>query len=305
MRRAAALLVGIALVAARLPAQQLLPTTPRFLDIVHLAQDGYGDSARVLIARILTRTPRTDSSYAEALFTAGAVARTGDSMHSAYARIVVEYARSPWADKAQLRLAELAYGNGDMNDVVSRVGQLFADYPESPVIATAALWGARAAFANRQLQQGCDWLTKGLARAGDDDLELRNQLLFAKQRCNIGTGVRLAPVNPDSLRQGPPPSGDTVAGRGAAPTRTAGGKTRTSIAAGPWRVQVAAISDKAAIRRLVQKLESAGFKAYAIPGPRNLTKVQAGPFPSRAAAAAQVARLKALAGGSPFVTTAP
>jgi len=305
-KRSVLLATALTIVTATpITAQQLLlPTSPRFQAIVRLAQDGYGDSARTLIAAVLARTQRTDSSYPEALYTAGTVARTGDSMRSAFARIVVEYSRSGWADKAQLRLAELSYGNGDMDDVVSRVSRLLTDFPLSPVIPTATLWGARAAFAQQKLQLGCDWLDRGLAKVGDD-LELRNQIAFAKQRCNIGTGVELAPVNPDSLRQGPPPGqADTAARRGGAPPQHPP-PPPAGRAAGPWRVQVAAISDKAVIRRLTQKIEGAGFKAYTVPGPKGLTKIQAGPFASRAAAAAQVARLKTLLGGKPFVTTAP
>ena len=57
--RTATLLALISAVATPLAAQQLLlPTTPRFQEIARLAQDGYGDSARALIARILARMPR-------------------------------------------------------------------------------------------------------------------------------------------------------------------------------------------------------------------------------------------------------
>lgn len=295
----------ITMLAARsAPAQlPLAPTTPKFQEIVRLAQDGYGDSARRVIARILSRTPNTDPTLAEALYTAGAVARTGQDTRMWFKRVVVEYSSSPWADKAQLRLTELSYGEGEMDDVVTRVTRLFTDYPSSPVIPTAALWGARAAFELQKIQQACDWLTRGIAAVGDD-LELRNQLQFAKQRCNVGNGVQFAPVVPESLRAGPlPRSPPDTTGRRAAvppPIKSASGKVVS-----PWRIQVAAISDRAVIRRLIQKIEAAGFHAYTVRGPKGLTKIQAGPFASRTAAVAQLHKLKAAVGGSPFVTTAP
>ena len=297
-----AALAGAAIGAGSLPAQlQLAPTTPRFQQIVRLAQDGYGDSARKTIARVLASTPAGDPAFAEALYTAGAVASTGQDTRMWFKRVVVEYPSSPWADKSQLRLAELSYGEGQMDDVVARVTRLFTDYPDSPTIPTATLWGARAAFDQQKLQQACDWLTRGIAAVGDD-LELKNQLQFARQRCNVGPRVQLAPVVPETLRAGPPrPPADTT-GRPAVeppPART------PRAAASPWRIQVAAISDKAVIRRTIQKLEAAGFRAYTVPGPRGLTKVQAGPFASRAAAVAQLAKLKAVVGGPAFVTPAP
>ncbi len=291
--------------ASALSAQVALPpTSPRFQEIARLAQEGYGDSARTLIAGVISRTAPADPAYAEALYTAGTVARTGDEMRTWFRRVVVEYPTSAWADKAQLRLAQLAFGNGDMSDVVIRVSRLFADYPDSPVIPTAALWGARAAFEQQKMQLACDWLTRGIAAAGDD-LELRNQLQFTKQRCNVGDGVRLSPPVAESLRAGPPPQTpvDTPAQRppsATPPVKPAGGTT-----ASPWRIQVAAIADQVVIRRLIQKIEAAGFTAYRVPGPRGLTKVQAGPFASRAAAAAKLARLKSAVSGSAFVTATP
>ncbi len=274
----------------------ILPTDPHLQDVVRLAQDGYGDSARTLIAGILGRTPPTDSLYPQALYTAGSVARSGDDMRADFARIVVEYPQSSWADNASLRLVQLEYGSGDMANVVSRVTRMFTDYPASPLIPAAALWGARAAFALQQVQQACDWIGRGLARVGDD-VELRNQLQFAKQRCAVGPGVQLAPVVPESLRAGPPPTpsrGDTTVPPIGA----------SAHAHSPWRVQVIAIADKAIIRRMIEKIKAGGFTAYTVPGPRGLTKVQAGPFATRAAAEASLERIRRAVGGKPFVTQA-
>jgi hypothetical protein len=296
--------------AAQVP---LAPTTARFADIARLAQEGYGDSARTAIARVLARTPETDASFPEALYTAGAVARTGDSMRTVFARIVVDYATSVWADKALVRLAQLEYGFGNMDKVVADVTRLVADYPSSPVLSTGVLWGARAAFSQQKMQVGCDWLTKGVAAAGDD-LELKNQLQFAKQSCNVGPGVQYAPMAHDSLRAGPPRT-DTATHAAAPPPPPPADKppaakppaTKPAPAAGasPWRVQVAAISDKAVIARMVKKIEGAGFKAYTAPGPNGLTKIQAGPFATRAAAVAGLPRVKAAVGGAPIVVPAP
>jgi DNA polymerase-3 subunit delta len=302
------MLAGSLLLAHPASAQvSLNPVTPRFQEIVRLAQDGYGDSARRVIARIVSQTPEGDPGLAEALYTAGAVASTGDETRNWFKRVAVEFPATPWAEKAELRLAQLSYGEGQMDDVVSRVTRLFIDHPHSPVIPSAALWGARAAFEQQKLQQACDWLTRGLDAVGDD-LELKNQLLFAKQRCNVGNGVQLAPVVPESLRAGPPrPVPDTTAKAPTPPPPPPPAPPGRSTAqpASPWRIQVAAISDRAVIRRVIQKIEAAGFRAYAVPGPKGLTKIQAGPFASRAAAAAQLAKIKRAVGGPAFITKAP
>ena len=290
---------------AQLP---LGPTTSRFADIARLAQEGYGDSARTLIARVVTAMPRTDPAYAEALYTAGTVARTGDSMRAVFARIAVDYSTSPWADKSLLRLVQLDFGLGKMDVALTESSRIFTDFPDSPVIPTAALWGARTAFSQQKMQIGCDWLTKGVAKVGDD-LELRNQLLFAKQSCNLGPGVQFAPPAPDSLRAGPPPRmpADTASKPSVAPppsTTKTPVKPPASAVASPWRVQVAAIRDKVVIQQVIRKIEAAGFKAYSVAGPGGLIRVQAGPFATRAAAVAGLPKVKAATGGSPIVVPA-
>jgi cell division septation protein DedD len=67
-------------------------------------------------------------------------------------------------------------------------------------------------------------------------------------------------------------------------------------------VQVTAVSDPAAIRRVEGIVRRLGLTAYRVPGPGGLTKVQAGPFDSREAATARVAELTREVGGRPFVT---
>ena len=226
-------------------------------------------------------------------------------MRTQFSRVAIEFSSSAWADKAILRLAQLDYGSGNSEGAVSRMRRLFNDYPASTILPTAALWGSRAAFDRKELQLGCDWLARGLALVGDD-VELRNQLEFAKQRCNVGPGVELAPSRPDSLRSKPvvepaPHRPDSLRMK----TGNARPPVTSAASTGPWRIQVAAISDKAAIRRAIQKIEQAGFKAYQVAGPRGLIKVQAGPFKSREAAATKLKALKATLGGAPFVVRVP
>ena len=304
-------LVTMALVSSAAAQDNLAPTTPRFREFTRLAQEGYGDSARTLIARVLARMADTDPALPEALYASGSVARTGDSMRTVFTKIALDFSSSPWADKALVRLAQLEYGFGNMDKVITDITRLFTDYPASPVLATGALWGARAALSEQKTPLGCGWLTKAIAVVGDD-LELKNQLQFARQSCAIGPGVQYAPVVPESLRAGPPPrpGSDTTAHPPVTPppAPTPGKAPTTPSAtttASRWRVQVTAIKDKAVIRRIQQKIAAAGFKAYLVPGPKGLTKIQAGPFATRAAALAQIARFKAAIGGSPFVVPAP
>ena len=288
-----------------IPAHAQSPTAPVFQEVIRLAQDGYGDSARVMIAKLIAKTPSTDPLYPEALFTAATVAKSGEEMRTQFSRVAIEFSSSAWADKAMLRLAQLDYGSGNSEAAVNRMHRLFNDYPASSILPTAALWGSRAAFDRKEIQLGCDWIARGLALVGGD-IELKNQLEFAKQRCNVGPEVELAPSRPDSLRAKPAvtpaPAHPDALRRTPDNTRTAAPNVAS---AGSWRIQIAAISDKAAIRRAIQKIQNAGFKAYQVAGPRGLTKVQAGPFKSREAATAKIGSLRSAVGGAPFVVKVP
>ncbi len=351
-------LAAAALLAPPLAAQMpLQPTNPQFQEVVRLDQEGYPDSARALIAARLARLSPADSSYPEALYTAAIVARSGDETREDYVRITVDYPHSRWADKALLRLAQLDYGTGNLDAVEQRVARLFSDYPASPILATAALWGARAAFERQHLQLACTWLGKGLDLVGDD-IELRNQLTFAKQRCVISPGLEVVPQVPESLRAKPPagdtahrdttqhaaqprdttqrrdttargdtthrlradttrrapadagaahqpPPGKPIAPPATVPVRKPPAGAKPAAVADHWRVQVAAISDRTALDRLLKQLKNAGYKAYQLSGPRGLTRVQVGPYASRDDAAAQVAKLRKLVGGTPYVTPTP
>ena len=308
------LLVGvIAGASARSLAAQapILPTTPQLQEVVRLAQEGYGDSARAVVARIKIRTLATDPIFPEVLFTMATVARTGEEMRASFAQIVVEYPNSAWADKALLRLAQLDYGSGKLDGTIEKVHRFFTDYPTSGLLPAAALWGARAAFDRQQMQQACDWLTRGIAAVGND-IELKNQLVFAKQRCTLNPGAEFAPVVPESLKANPSGAAKPAvsakekdAQAAKTPTPAKPPATAAKPPASPWRVQVAAIADKAVIARLVQKIEKAGYVAYKVPGPRGLTKIQAGPFATREKAKAALPKIKAAVGGSPIVSQAP
>jgi hypothetical protein len=197
-----------------------------------------------------------------------------------------------------------------MDVATAEATRVFSEFPESPVIPGAALWGARAAFSLQKMQLGCGWVMKGIAMAGTD-LELKNQLLFIKQSCNLGPGVVYAPQTPDSLRTGPPPRDTsthpplqpppppTAVAPPPATTRTA------KPVASPWRIQVAAVRDKAVIQQVTRKIEAAGFKVYTVAVPGGLVRIQAGPFATRGAAVAALSRVKAATGGSPIVVPAP
>lgn len=286
--QAIAVTLAVTVAPSPLKAQNSsLPTTPLLRDIVLLAQDGHVDSARAMISLQLNRLSPDDPLYPEALYTAGTIASSGDDAQLYFARVAVEHGRSSWADRALLRLAQLDYGRGDPAGTVARVERLMNDYPGSAVTADAALWGARAAFESGDADRACGWLSRGLASVGDN-VEVRNQIEFTQKRCPTTQPITTRPVV-DSLRAKPEPTPSPEVLQPQEPP------------AGPWRVQVAALTDESSISRAERAILDAGFRVYRVPGPRGMTKLQAGPFTSRAEALAEVERLGRAIGSSPFV----
>lgn len=331
-RRLVPVLLAVTAVGPLKAQESALPTAPRFQSILRLAQDGRSDSARTLIAGVLSRTETSDPSYPEALYTAATIAASGDEARLLFSRIAVEFARSGWGDKALLRLAQLDYGAGDGQGTVTRVERLITTYPESKVLSDAALWGARAALERGDVARACTWLDLGLDRVGQN-VELRNQIEFTRRRCTAEARNQSAPAStatplrtPEQrpiVEQAPvrPPVTPPVRTPEQRPADSVTPPVRPPVTppatpqnqpaptppatSGPWRIQVAAVSDPVAIRRLEGQIRDAGLTPYRSSSPSGLTRIQAGPFATREAAEAALPGLAKAVGGQPFVTRAP
>lgn len=241
---------------------------PELARAVRLAQEGSGDSARAITSRILAATRPDDPKYPEALYAAAVVSASPKDKRLHLQRIAVEYSQSEWADDALLQLAQLDYAARDPAGTVRQVERLLGDYPESPVRATAALWGARAAFDARDRDRACRWSDLGLAAAGDD-IELRNQLEFQRERC-------LAMAREESV---------------AAPPRPP---------ANGWLVQVAAVKTRKEADTEVARIKRLDLPT-AVTQEGGWFKVRSGPFATRDQAVEAMTRVRKELGGKPFL----
>jgi hypothetical protein len=276
MTRFPVVLAVCAAVVAPLQAQ----SDPRLVSAVRLAQEGLGDSARAVAGRVLAGTRPTDALYPEVLYTIAVVASTAQDKRLYLQRVAVEYSQSEWADDALLQLAQLDYASGNPGGTVQQVRLLLRDYPASPVRARAALWGARGAFDTRDRALACQWANLGVGAAGED-VELRNQLEFQRNRCSAVTAA------------------DTAAKPGAAPSRPA------AQPSGPqWLIQVAALKTRESANNAVATLKRMDYGAFTFKD-GDFWKVRAGPFRSEDAAREALEPIRKRLGGKPFVTRAP
>lgn len=297
------LLASLPLSLALLPlaaAPASAQSDPRLAAAVRLSQDGLSDSARAVAGRILAATQPIDSLYPEALYTMGLLAATEQDRRLYLRRVVVDHTQSAWADDALLQLAQLDYSSGSPAAAVRQIEQLLRDYPGSPLTATAAFWGARAAGDQREAAVACRIADVGLAVVGDD-VELSNQLEFQKLRCqglraNVADSTQRAVADSTARAQADSAARATAdsAARAKPPARPSSG----------FYVQVSAVRTQAAANTEIARIKRAGYPP-AMFKEGGFLKIRAGAFPTRAAAAAAAAELGRKLGGRPFVVRVP
>jgi septal ring-binding cell division protein DamX len=267
-------------------------TDPRLIAAVQDAQQGESDSARVQVRRLLASTQPTDSLYPEVLYTAAMVADDADEMQRQLQRVAVEYPASPWADDALLRLVQLDFAGGKLQNAARNLEQLRSDYPTSPLHAEAAYWAARTYFGLDDRTRACRWLADGIARVGQD-VELQNRLGSLYQRCEF---ARADSAVRDSAKSRP---------ASAAGARYDPGRSGSAVAAGSggprFRVQIAAVASQAAADALARRAKGLGYATVTV-REQGLYKVRAGEFSNRADAQSAATRIRARLGGQPFVT---
>lgn len=272
--RLLAILLTTAVATAPLAAQQ----DSSLIGVVRLATEGQGDSARALIRDIQAETAETDSSYPEILYTAGLVASDPDSATSYFTVVGIEYSRSAWADRALLRLAQLAFAAGNPRVANRRANRILGDYPFSEIRGEAGYWAARSQVALGDLGQACTLFDQARTDAGDD-IELANRIDFYMQRCV----ARDPSVGLDSA---------TVDSTDSGPER--------------FSVQVAALRSAGTIDQVMRSLRSAGFEArVAARGTDGLLRIKVGDFSTRNEAQQVASDIKRQIGGEPFVVTDP
>lgn len=250
------------------------------LEAVRLATEGQSDSARAVVQAKLRAASPSDSGYAEILFTAGLVSDTAAIAARFFRQVSIEYSESTWADRALLRLAQLAYAQGDLDGVRRSAERILLDYPFSPVRAQAAFWAGRTELDRGNPREGCRLMAQANEEAGEN-VELANRAAFYLQRCSVVLSA---------LADSTGTAGTEASGQ--APTRTG---TRV------FAVQVAAVSDPGAADRVMRALSAAGHEARVFRDEDGLLKVRVGAFRRRRDAEALLRELRELVPTDPFI----
>lgn len=178
------------------------PTDPVFVRAQALVSDGNGIAGRALIDSVLAATQPSARLYPEALFWRATLASNAADAESDYKHLVVDYPLAPQAEDALLRLAQLELARGDRDGALAHLQRIPRDYPRSKSLARASYWTARVLFEKNDTPNACAANANALARAGADEIELRNQIQYQGQRC---------PSSAASVASAKPPTIDTTA----------------------------------------------------------------------------------------------
>lgn len=184
-------LFGLALIAPiAVGAQATIPVNPAYKRAQTLVNDGNTAGGRAVIDSMIAIASPGSNEYAEGVYWRAVLATTAIDAEMDYRRLVVDYPKSPRVDDALIRLAQLEIARAQYDGAIRHLTRLASEHPDSPARARASYWTARALFDKKDIQGGCAATADALARTGEDDAELRNQITYLNQRC---AGVVLTP----------------------------------------------------------------------------------------------------------------
>ncbi len=290
-----------------------------------LVAQGQTTAARTLVDSLLTSTPPTSPTYASILYTRATLATNADSAETDYRRVIVEYAGSPQAADALLRLAQLELARGDRQQAAAHLARLTREQlpnQTGTAFARTQLQVGLAYFDLQDTARACVALTAASTAAPSTDVELRNRIDYNTKRCASAGGGAASSAAADSARKtAATPSHRTdsavkaAAARGAAPptkaashagvpaASTAGATATTRRVRTPgFTVQVAAYQTESAAQALVEHLRARGFVAR-IYGSSAPFRVRVGRFATETQADSAAGSLKSK-GITGFVTPA-
>lgn len=202
-----------------------------------------------------------------------------------YQRLVVEYPRGAWSDRALLRLAQAADASGDPLRARNLLRSLLRDYPGSPLRLEAGRLLDQVAAAAATAAAAAPVLPVTSAQAETPDATANpDQIDILDEEVQVGVNSPAAPVPATVLEPAPGsvavPPVDPVSVRSTEPADVSPASSELR-----WTVQLGAFASAARARALARSLadEPVQLRVVQIPG-SPLFRVRAGRFMTEAEA---------------------
>ena len=165
---------------AQAPSQSPDAVFVRAQQLVTAGQDSTG---RAVVDSVLRATTEGTPRYAEALCWRATLSKTAAAAERDYRRIAVEYPLSPRSQDALFRLAQLETTRGDRASARVHLTRIQREHPAGPVSTRANVMLALLAFGDGDVAAGCNAAALARENLTAADVELRNQLDYYKPRC--------------------------------------------------------------------------------------------------------------------------
>jgi hypothetical protein len=259
--------LAIALTAAQPALAQDVDST--LARVERLAVAGDRSSARALTDSLIGALGPESPRLADVLYWRAQTSPSAADAERDDLRIAIEHPFAARAPDALMALAQLEFARGDRAAARRRFDRVLRDYPRGKHVARASLWSGRLAVEEREYDTGCATLNSARTLVGPDQIELRNQFDYYIAQCE-----RARPVEPDTI-----PAVDST----PPPPRATGPQ---------FSVQIAAYSARRDAVALETRLKGRGFEARIVDSP-TLYRVRVGRYPTRAAAASALTRMRA------------
>ncbi len=192
---------GVILVPLCGMAQQspLRPAPPVSSDSLYahaqrLVNEGRGAEGRSIVDSLVRVAAPGSLQQAEALFWRATIATTAAEAERDYRVITVDHPSSRRAEDALLRLAQLELQRGERAQAIAHLDRLLREHGNGPTRARGAYWLARVHFEANDVTRACQSLADARASLPMIDVELRNQVEYAAQRCPVVTVLYPTPA---------------------------------------------------------------------------------------------------------------
>jgi cell division septation protein DedD len=236
--------------------------------IERLIVAGDRSSARVLTDSLVAELPPESPRLADVYYWRAQSATSAADAERDYLRIAIEHPFTSRAPDALFALGQLELARGDRTSARRRFDRALRDYPRGRHVVRASLWSGRLALEERDYAAGCATLNAARPLVGPDEVEVRNQFDYYITQCERAPDV-------DTTTTAPPTPEPAPVTEGA-----------------QFSIQVAAYSAKREATATATRLRERGFDVRVV-GDRAPFRVRIGRYPTRAAAMAALARMRA------------
>ena len=176
--------VAIAGGAVTVIAQAPSPATESvFVRAQRMVTAGQDSAGRAVVDSVLRATAEGTPRYAEALFWRATLSKTAAAAERDYRLIAVEYPLSPRAQEALFRLAQLETTRGERASARAHLTRIQREHPYGSMSTRANVMLAQLAFGDGDIVAGCAAVSAARENLTAADVELRNQLDYYAPRC--------------------------------------------------------------------------------------------------------------------------